>query len=561
MVSLRVLNRKIIIHLNSLILLLFFYTVNAHALQNHTGAHDPSSIIKCEDTYWIFTTGNGIYAMYSNDLVKWTAGKTPFSIGSFPAWITGYVPAFEGHFWAPECIYMNGKYYLYYSCSSWGSKKSAIGLLTNKTLNPDSKDYYWQDEGMVVYSTEGGDVNCIDPSVFRDDDGKIWLTYGSYFGGIRIAELDNISGKTAGTYHIPVATGDCEASYVINHDTYYYLFINRGSCCQGLSSTYYIQVGRSLNPTGPFLDKTGRDLFGGGGTTVLSTSGDYIGPGCLGYFIENGTEWISYHYYDGANYGNATLNIGTVFWDDSDWPVITSNWIDDGTYTIINSKSNLVWQYAGAGFEDVILEQGEYIKVDNQKWTFQSVGTGNYKIYAVGAGLIAKLEGCSGDAGKKIVLGNWQAFTCDIWKVERTSDDKYVLSSNLSNRVAEVIQSSIITGTQLQINNYSGSDNQKWKIKDTSFYVSSKDIFNVNGGSVILYPNPSPNGVFTIELGISNSDSPFSIAVFTLDGRQIQYIQYEGKESFTLDSNLKQGVYMIQVRLPLEIINRKLIIQ
>jgi len=135
---------------------------------------------------------------------------------------------------------------------------------------------------MVVYSTESYNYNCIDPSVFRDDEGRIWLTYGSHWDGIRMAELDSVYGDLANDTHYSVASkGDykAEESYMINHGYYYYLFVNHGQCCDGINSTYYITMGRSVSPTGPFLDKTGNDLYNGGGTTVLSTSGSFIGPG------------------------------------------------------------------------------------------------------------------------------------------------------------------------------------------------------------------------------------------------------------------------------------------
>ena len=272
----------------NIFLLLLIVLVNTHpakSLHNQFDMHDPSGIIKCEDTYWIFSTGRGIPSWYSNDLVKWTAGKTPLPPGSYPTWVKSYASGFDGHFWAPDCFYMNGLYHLYYSCSSWGSRNSCIGLMVSKSLNPESADYGWSDEGVVVFSSDASNVNCIDPAVFRDDEGKIWLTYGSHWDGIRIIELDSINGKVIGGTHYPVAgKGDykTEAPYVINHDKYYYLFINRGQCCEGVNSTYYIQVGRSESPSGPYLDKTGKDLYNGGGSTVLSTSGSMIGPGCLG---------------------------------------------------------------------------------------------------------------------------------------------------------------------------------------------------------------------------------------------------------------------------------------
>jgi arabinan endo-1,5-alpha-L-arabinosidase len=203
---------------------------DVYALHGQYGAHDPSGIVRCGDRYWIYTTGRGPYSMYSTDLVNWSTGQTPLTPGTFPSWVTSYVPDFGGTFWAPDCMYMNGQYYLYYSCSSWGSTVSCIGLLSSKSLNPDSPDYAWKDEGMVIYSTASSNYNCIDPAVRRDKEGKIWLTYGSHWDGIRMVELDSVSGKVTGSTTFSVAgKGDykTEASYMISHGDYYYLFYNR----------------------------------------------------------------------------------------------------------------------------------------------------------------------------------------------------------------------------------------------------------------------------------------------------------------------------------------------
>ncbi|HYX08339.1 MAG TPA: family 43 glycosylhydrolase, partial [Bacteroidales bacterium] len=422
--------RKDLYRLFNIITLSFIFLVFSQsvlALQNHTGAHDPSTIVKDGDTYWIFTTGNGIYSMYSKDLIKWTAGKTPFPAGTFPSWIKEYVPDFQGHFWAPECVYMNGLYYLYYACSSWGSKNSCIGLATTKSLNPSSPDYEWKDLGMVVFSNNNSAANCIDPALFTDKDGKLWLSFGSYFGGIRFTELDSQKGKPLSSKLYAVASGNCEASYVILHGNYYYLFINRGSCCQGVNSTYHIQVGRSENPIGPFLDKYGNDLNAGGGTTILASQNNFIGPGCLGYYVEDGVEYTSYHYYDGEASGRPTLAIGTMEWDNKGWPVITNNWLDEGTYTIVNNNSNHVWAtdqcLAGAGTSVV---QSSYNKKNCQQWDLVQLGTGYYKIIAHSANRVVMVGDCATGSGAPLALGDYTGRKCEIWRIERTNNNTFV---------------------------------------------------------------------------------------------------------------------------------------
>ena len=110
-----------------------------------------------------------------------------------------------------------------------------------------------------------------------------------------------------------LANNDPEAASIIHHGDYYYLFFNRGKCCDGVNSTYYINVGRYPTPTGPYLDKNGNRTSNGGGTTILKTEGRFIGPGHFGFFSENGKEYMSYHYYDASQNGVSKLKISTLY--------------------------------------------------------------------------------------------------------------------------------------------------------------------------------------------------------------------------------------------------------
>ena len=196
----------------------------ATPLQGLTGVHNPSTIIKSGNTYWVFATGQGTYSMSSTDLVKWPPGpRAVFVNNAYPSWISTKVPGFAGNFWAPECVFQNGKYYLYYSCSTFGSKVSAIGLATNATLDPTSPNYRWVDEGEVILTNSSSPVNAIDLAIFRDASNNLWLTYGSYFGSIRITQLNAATGKPLGATQTAVANGGVEASYVKQHGSWYYL--------------------------------------------------------------------------------------------------------------------------------------------------------------------------------------------------------------------------------------------------------------------------------------------------------------------------------------------------
>ena len=106
--------------------------------------------------YYVFGTGNGIYSKSSADKKYWVTGaKRVSKVGNQESCrrTTNAVPAFAWNFWAPDIIYFNGQYYLYYAVSTFGSQVSAIGLATNPTLDPTDPDYQWTDQGPVIQST------------------------------------------------------------------------------------------------------------------------------------------------------------------------------------------------------------------------------------------------------------------------------------------------------------------------------------------------------------------------------------------------------------------------
>ena len=174
------------------------------------------------------------------------------------------VPGFTGNFWAPDISYFNGLYHLYYAVSTFGSQVSAIGLATNPTLDPSDPSYQWTDQGPVIESSNGSPYNCIDPSVTFDTSSNLWMSFGSFWNGIYMVQLDPSTGlintSSPGRIHeaFNTASGDpIEASYLYHHGNYYYLFVNWGTCCAGVNSTYNIRMGRSTNITGPYLDNNG----------------------------------------------------------------------------------------------------------------------------------------------------------------------------------------------------------------------------------------------------------------------------------------------------------------
>ncbi len=283
--------------------------------------HDPSTIVKCKDEFWVFATGRGIVSRHSSDLKHWSNGPPVFATA--PEWTTNTIRANHGFFWAPDVFYLTNRYLLYYAISSWGKRDSAIGLATNVTLDPNDPAYRWADCGLVIRTTEQDDYNAIDPAILPGSEGRLWLAFGSYWSGIKLIELNPQTGLriAADSPVFSLAHHDSiEASYIYGHDDYYYLFVNWGQCCRGTNSAYNIRVGRSRDPVGPYLDKAGHDMLHDGGTIFLQTDGDFIGPGHAGIVSADGQDWVSCHFYDGAHRGRPTLGIFPLRWGADGWP-------------------------------------------------------------------------------------------------------------------------------------------------------------------------------------------------------------------------------------------------
>ncbi|WP_310686284.1 arabinan endo-1,5-alpha-L-arabinosidase [Aliifodinibius sp. S!AR15-10] len=325
--------------------------------------HDPV-MIKQDDTYYLFHTGQGISVKSSTDLNNWTEEDQVFE--STPEWVFKILPDFGNHIWAPDIAYHDGKYYLYYSVSAFGRNNSAIGVATNTTLHPDDPDFEWVDHGPVVQSVPGRDMwNAIDPNLAFDDDGTPWMTFGSFWMGLKIVKLkDNLTEvvtDTAEEWHTVAArhrywklderdagdsanpeldyeelypddilemnrnmeNGATEAPFIFKKDGYYYLFISWDRCCRGVESTYKIMVGRSKDITGPYLDRSNKKLIHGGGTLVAKDNDEWAAVGHPAAYTFEGTDYLVFHGYDISEDGRPKLWISEITWDEEDWPQIS----------------------------------------------------------------------------------------------------------------------------------------------------------------------------------------------------------------------------------------------
>ncbi|HEX4311647.1 MAG TPA: arabinan endo-1,5-alpha-L-arabinosidase [Acidobacteriaceae bacterium] len=304
------------------------------------GTHDPS-IIKAGDTWYVFATGKtpdgGQFQIRcSTDLHAWKLCGHVFD--AIPDWIQKDSPGTRD-LWAPDISYVKGEFRLYYAYSLFGKNTSGIALATNKTLDPKSPGYHWDDHGLVVRSVASDDFNCIDPNFVTDQKGHAWLVFGSFWNGIRMRRLDDATGllsKTDTTTYalatrkrpenpgpnepnLPPNWQAIEAPFIVHHGGYFYLFVSWDMCCRGTKSTYRTMVGRSKQVTGPYLDQDGVPMSEGGGTQLLSANQRWLGPGGESVLMDpRGHDIIVFHAYDAHN-GRPALQISTLTWEGG-WP-------------------------------------------------------------------------------------------------------------------------------------------------------------------------------------------------------------------------------------------------
>ena len=291
-----------------------------------TGApyiHDPSTIAECEGKYYTFGTGGG--GLISEDGWSWNSGADRPGGGA-----------------APDVLKIGDRYLCIYGATGGGlggGHSGRILTMWNKTLDPKSPDFKWSDAVEVCYSDGMEDQDAIDPGLLLDPTtGRLWVSYGTYFGTIRLIELDPATGfRVKGNKEKDIAI-DCEASDMMYRDGWYYLLGTHGTCCDGVNSTYNIVVGRSRSVEGPYMDNVGRDMFHGGGKMVIAAGDRVAGPGHFGRtVIDEGVEIMSCHYEaDFDQGGRSVLGIRPLLWKNG-WPVAGDRF-RPGTYEIESER-------------------------------------------------------------------------------------------------------------------------------------------------------------------------------------------------------------------------------
>ncbi|MEO6000447.1 MAG: arabinan endo-1,5-alpha-L-arabinosidase [Chitinophagaceae bacterium] len=327
----------------TLVSLTFFIThilaqpipVGTLRLTRQTPVHDPV-MIKQNNTWYLFHTGMGINVWSSKDLNNWRKERPVFD--KTPEWTFKAIPGFRGTIWAPDISFHNGKYFLYYAVSAFGKNTSCIGVAVNTTLDSSTPGYKWIDMGKLIQSVPGRDMwNAIDPNLIIDHNNIPWLTFGSFWEGMKLVKLndDLVSvaepqvwftvARRAREFSTPDTSAGgaaIEAPFIFKKGTYYYLFVSHDYCCRAEKSNYKVVVGRSENVTGPYIDKEGIALLIGGGTKVVEGNKDWFGAGHNAVYTVEGIDYNIFHGYDAKDKGRSKLIIQQMQWDKDGWPIL-----------------------------------------------------------------------------------------------------------------------------------------------------------------------------------------------------------------------------------------------
>ncbi len=300
---------------------------------------DPS-IVKGDDGYlYVFATGQVVLKSEDGCNFEFVTSN----LFSMPTWWKDVYPNKSSNnfgIWAPDVIKIKDKWIYYYSLSGWDLPCGIGYAVADDIAGP------YVDKGKLFDINEIGIMNCIDPHVYVEDDGSVYMSVGS-FRGLFLVELTEdgmacLNGKEYQNENKVLIAGKVgnwdgstyEGSYIIKNNGYYYYFGSSGTCCEGANSSYQVRVGRSESIYGPYIDSDGFDLTQSSngvtkGNLVLwagsATNRSVYGPGHNSIYLDDkGDYWIYYHAYcDTDNYRTRHLFMDKLSWDDDGYPYVS----------------------------------------------------------------------------------------------------------------------------------------------------------------------------------------------------------------------------------------------
>ncbi len=400
-------------------------TVNATDFKN-VGVHDPSVIRTPEGVYYVI--GSHMAGAKTTDLMRWTQLGTSVN----------YQPYFKdiknelsealawgqtSTFWAGEYARLaNGKYYMYYCVCEGSCPQGAIGYAVS-----DSPEGPFENLGILRRSSgynatidpgDGSSIaflghtmpNCIDPALFYDKEGRLWMVYGSYSGGLFILEMNPEDGSIkegqsvwgtllTGGDHVPV-----EGAYILySPDTdYYYLFVSMGGL--GANDGYNLRVARSKTPNGIYRDAKGQSMLGARNNSATmynyglklvgnhqfllaegesGEAGGYISPGHNSAYYDSitGNYYMIFHTRFPGKGESHEVRVHQMFMTEEGWPVLAPYRYageQRGIYDVADYVGAYKMINFGTGESKTVIDSKE-IKL-NSDFTITGAVTGRWRL-------------------------------------------------------------------------------------------------------------------------------------------------------------------------------------
>lgn len=380
---------------NIFLLLVVLVFAKIHSYGASVAVHDPSVIVVYKDAngvsypendvngtrskyYYIF--GTMIGGAYSTDMINWTPFTPSFTLNGnvssdyyqifkAEADYAGHTttPIVQGNLWAPDIIYNRamGKWCLYFSLSGNEFKSTVILLTADQIEGPYTK------QGVVVCSgftnaendlgrseynkvmgitnipgryTRNNEwfndygVSCIDPSIMYDENGELWMNYGSWSGGIFMLKLDNNTGFRQTNYNYGYGNDPAWDGNRLRYDPYFGLHIAGGYYVSGEGP--YIEYIENQNGEGFYYLYVTMGFYSpeGGYTMRVYRSNEIDGI----YRDVTGNDavfdrWI-------FNYGNNT-DFGFPIMQNYKW-----NWWPEGSAEIATGHNSLLQEEDGSTY-------------------------------------------------------------------------------------------------------------------------------------------------------------------------------------------------------------------
>ena len=413
-------------------------------------AHDPT-IIKQGRYYYEIITGSIETRTYlpvrrSTDLVNWTLLGPVFTTP--PAWVVAELGLTPGDFWAPDINYFDGEYHLYYAASSFGTNNSVMGLATNVTLDPGDPRYEWVDHGMVLRSHSTDNFNAIDADVVFDGAGVPWLSFGSFWDGIKMRRLDRATGllSTADSMLYSLASrggAAIEGPSIVRRGGFYYLFASFDFCCRGVNADYRVVVGRSTRVTGPYVDRAGVPMLAGGGTELLRGYHGFAGTGGGDVYLRRGApDLYVHHYYDALDQALPKGSARTIAWKDG-WPELSDPLSGNRGFghgpaylAVVHRDSGAVLVNQGCGYEGADVRLASPAAGDAcQRWRLEDRGEGYVSILNQQSNKVAEVAACVNADGARVAQWGWLNNDCQKFRLVATDDGWSRVENRIAGRV------------------------------------------------------------------------------------------------------------------------------